>query len=165
MPIFESHIQVRVQRPESDGKVLMMPPQHALQHAGPILQVTVSPTKQHIDALISQGQTPPEAIPGYAIIDTGASMTAVDEDVCRRLGLQPTGSQKTAHAGGPDIRACYPIQVSFPGTPLPSFSTPRAMSVNLQFGKTPYILLFGRDLLARIKFVYNGPAGRIGLAF
>jgi hypothetical protein len=39
------------------------------------------------------------------------------------------------------------------------------MSVNLQFGKTPYILLFGRDLLARIKFVYNGPARRIELAF
>jgi predicted aspartyl protease len=100
-----------------------------------------------------------------AIIDTGATATAVDEEVCRKLGLQATGTVKTAHAGGSEVRACYPIEISFPGTPFSPFTIPRAMSVNLQFGKTPYILLFGRDLLAKMKFVYNGLAGRFEIAF
>lgn len=112
-----------------------------------------------------KGLSTPLPIIGLAIIDTGATATAVDEEVCRRLGLQPTGMMKTAHAGGPEIRACYPIQVAFPNTPLPSVTIPRAMSVNLQFGEGPYILLFGRDLLRNMKFVYNGFAGRFEIAF
>ena len=89
----------------------------------------------------------------------------MDETVCQKLGIQPTGQMKTAHAGGSEMRACYPIQIIFPEIPFPPFVNPRAMSVNLQFGKTPYLLLFGRDLLARLKFVYNGPVGRIEIAF
>ena len=99
------------------------------------------------------------------MVDTGASVTAVDEGVCRQLGIKPTDQMKTAHAGGEEVRACYPVQITFPGSPLPSFTSPRTLCVDLQFGKSPYVLLVGRDLLARLKYVYNGPAGRIEIAF
>lgn len=132
---------------------------------GSVLSVVVSPTGQHLRGLELKGLSAPQPIVGFAIIDTGATVTAVDEGVCKRLGLQPTGMMKTAHAGGAEIRACYPIQVTFPNAPLPSFATPRAMSVNLQAGKSPYILLLGRDLLKNMVFVYNGFAGRFEIAF
>lgn len=163
MPLFEH--QLRINQPGQDGRTVSIPPAQSLHVFGPVLQVVVSPTKEHIEALNLKGEVVPQPVSGLAIIDTGATSTAVDEEVCRRLGLNPTGSMKTAHAGGSEERACYPIQISFPNTPFPSVSTPTAMSVNLQFGKTPYILLFGRDMLSAMKFVYNGPAGRFEIAF
>jgi predicted aspartyl protease len=126
------------------------------------LQVVISVTPQHADALAAKGEQPPKPLLGHALIDTGASITAVDEDVCRKLGLFSTGVVKMKHAGGADSRMCYPVQISFPGTPLPQFSNPRAVSCALG---GPHILLFGRDLLASLRFVYNGPAGRIEVAF
>ncbi|NLV44454.1 MAG: hypothetical protein GXY07_08130 [Candidatus Hydrogenedentes bacterium] len=163
MPLFEHRMQFA--QSTKEGKNIPIPPAQSLHVLGPVLQVVVSPTEEHIRALNQRGELPPQPVTGLALIDTGATATAVDEEVCRKLGLKPTGSMKTAHAGGPEERACYPIAISFPNTPFPAISTPTAMSVNLQFGKTPYILLFGRDLLVRIKFVYNGPAGRFEMAY
>ncbi len=163
MPVFEH--KIRLQAKDKDGKSTLLPPSKGIQFLGPVLNVLVSPTRQHLESLERRGLTAPQPISGLALIDTGASSTAVDENVCRTLGLLPTGRISTAHAGGPEVRMCYPIQISFPRDPLPSLINPRAMSVNLQYGKTPYILLFGRDLLSKMKFVYHGLAGRFEIAF
>jgi len=164
MPIFEC--DYRATTKNQHGKNVELPPHVCLQLRGPVLRVLVSPTKEHLAMLGEQGQPGPAPIVGLALIDTGATVTAVDESVCLKLGIAPTGRGKIAHAGGEEVRACYPIQIEFPGAPLPSVTMLRAMSVNLQqFGKTPYILLFGRDLLANMKFIYTGPRGRIELAF
>lgn len=135
MPVFER--QISIQAKNRDGKPIVLPPSQGLQAAGPVLSVVVSPTKQHLEGLALKGQPAPQPIVGFAIIDTGATATAVDEEVCKKLGLQPTGVVKTAHAGGSEVRACYPIQITFPNTPFPPITSPCAMSVNLQFGKTP----------------------------
>ena len=72
-----------------------------------------------------------------------------------------------SHAGGLEDRYTYPVQISFPGTPLPSIHLPTAASANLirpNQGQA-HIALLGRDLLSKLRFVYNGPMGRIELAF
>jgi hypothetical protein len=127
MPLFEHAIIVQTKN--KDGQ-LVKSARQGLHLVGPVLNVVVSPTKQHLDALAQNGQEAPKPIVGLAVIDTGATATAVDEEVCKMLGLKPTGAMKTAHAGGSEVRACYPIQIAFPNTPLPSLTTPRAMSVN-----------------------------------
>jgi len=163
MPLFE--IQYGGKTQGADGKPQVVPPAVVLQHMGPFLQVAVAVHPQHAEKLITQGQQPPEAVTGMALIDTGASITAVDEAVCQKLGLTPTGVIPMSHAGGSEQRNCYSIQILFPGSPLPSVTIPLAASCNLGAGTQPYIVLFGRNLLARLKMVYNGPAGRIELAF
>jgi len=147
MPIFEHSYRGDIATP--DGKKVKAPRGFILQQVGPFLQVTISQTKQHIEAVTRKGETIVSPISGLALIDTGASSTAVDESVCKKLGLSPTGQMTTAHAGGSEVRPCYPIQIIFPGTPLPAVTSARAMSVNLQFGKSPLVLLFGRDLLSK----------------
>ncbi|MEK6643084.1 MAG: hypothetical protein AABZ08_04190 [Planctomycetota bacterium] len=112
--------------------------------------------------MAERGAEVPSPISGLALIDTGASITAVDENVCRHLNLAPTDSILMSHAGGQETRECFPVQIMFPGTPLPPVANPRVVSCKLD---APQILLLGRDLLSLMKFVYNGPQGRIEIAF
>lgn len=132
---------------------------------GPVLQVTIVPTQQHLTALKQQGVDAPQAQSGLALIDTGATMTSVDEKTCLTLGLTPTGVINIAHAGGTSPHNCYPVQIFFPDSKLPPLQIARAASVQLSMGKQPYIMLLGRDILANIKMTYNGPQGRLELAF
>ena len=163
MPVFETTYGVTGKGP--DGQEIQISPNQILRELGPTLQVTISPTQQHLASLAENSQDIPNPKIGIALIDTGASVTAVDEEVCRQLGIPPTGQAHTSHAGGNELRACYPIQLTFPGSPLPQILVPRAMSVNLHVGAAPHILLMGRDILSNVRMVYNGPRGRLEIAF
>jgi hypothetical protein len=76
---------------DKDGKVVPIKPQIALRHLGPTVQVIITPTKQFIDVLTKDEKSHPKPVAGVALIDTGASLSAVDEAVCKSLGLTPTG--------------------------------------------------------------------------
>ena len=158
MPLFE-HNYVAV---TPEGKSSGVPPSAVLAGAGPLLQVAIAVTPEHAAQLSKDGKEPPKPISGYALIDTGASITAVDEGVCQKLGLPSTGVVSMTHAGGDETRSCYPIQLLFPGTPIPPLTNPRVVSCRMGGN---YLLLFGRDLLSGIRMVYNDPAGRIELAY
>jgi len=163
MPLFEYQFPARTA--EADGKPITISPSAHLQYFGPALEVVISPTPQHLEALASQDAPAPTPFQGLALIDTGASITTVDETICKTLGLKPTGYQKVAHAGGFSERPCFAVQIMFPNTPFPApLFHPRVASVDLQYGNPRYALLLGRDLLARLKLVYNGVAGRFELA-
>jgi hypothetical protein len=163
MPLFEHQFQTV--NTEVDGKPVSVPPAFGLRGYGPALPVTISATPEYVEALTAAGTLPPAPIQGFALIDTGASITMVDESVCQTLGLQPTGFEKMAHVGGLDERACYPVQITFPNTPFSEpILAPRVVSADLKYGDPHYLLLFGRDLLSWMKFVYNGPAGRFEIA-
>lgn len=152
--------------PQQGGKAVTIPPSRLIQHVGPVLPVFIMPSPQHIAAVTRASQNPPSPVQGVALIDTGASVTMVDESICRSMGLQPTGFARLSHAvGASDNRPCYAIQISFPNTPLakPLFH-PKVVSGNLQFGNPKYSLLLGRDLMTNMKFVYNGFAGRFEIA-
>lgn len=159
MPLYEQNYEGVKSR---GGERAAVPPSSVLLQMGPLLQVAISVTPEHAKRLSHDGAKPPDPITGYALIDTGASITAVDEGVCQQLGLSSTGVVKMSHAGGEEERMCYPIQVIFPGSPFPAMTNPRVVSCTLGNG---HLLLFGRDLLSRIRMVYNGPAGRVELAF
>ena len=163
MPLFEHNYTGVVRSP--DGKTTRrLSSEWLLRVTGPVLKVSITVTPEHAEKLSHAEGKPPKAVEGFALIDTGASVTAVDEGVCEQLGVTPTGIVKLSHAVGTEERPCYPIQVFFPGTALPPLSNPQAVSCKLG-GEQQTILLFGRDLLSQMRMVYHGPAGRIELAF
>lgn len=59
---------------------------------------------------------------GYAIVDTGADLTGIDEDLAIRLKLPPAGTLKLTRPGPlPDFTACrFSGEIAFPGTRFPS---------------------------------------------
>lgn len=108
-------------------------------------------------------QTPPTPVVGRALIDTGATFTAIDRTAAAQLNLVAVDTIKSGTAGGQQVCPRYPARLMFPGTPVPSIDLPRAVGVDLS--GQGFIVLLGRDFLARCVFTYNGPLGHFILSF
>lgn len=127
MPIL--HVQIAGQAKTPDGKTLQVPPPVALLMRGPVLQVSVTLEQSAAKALLQQGKQVPEPKTGWALIDTGASATCVDEQVAKDLGLPviDTGQMASASHAQSDCNV-YPVQINVP--PLLSMSSPRTVGAS-----------------------------------
>ena len=161
MPLFEHTFEVEISR-KANGAVFHPTSREALQHIGPVLHVAIGLTMEQKAQWRKEGKPVPDPVLGIALLDTGALSTAVDESVCKKLGLVCTGRSPMQHAGGVSDRARYAVATHFPGTELPSLQNAQAISADLN-GR--YLLLVGRDLMRNMKIVYNGLAGRVEVAF
>jgi predicted aspartyl protease len=95
------------------------------------------------------------------MIDTGASLTVIREELARDLGLQPTGTTTINTPSDTNVRCYkYAIQLLLPNDI--SFERP-VLAVPL---KGQHIdCLIGRDVLARGILVYIGPDNLFTLSF
>ena len=66
---------------------MALPGAQALVQRGPIINVTVGLERSMATALIGQGSKVPTPISGLALIDTGASVTCIDNSKAIELGL------------------------------------------------------------------------------
>jgi len=112
-------------------------------------------------ALIQRGTPAPAVKSGLALIDTGASVSCIDEQVAAELKLpvvdvgQMTSASHAAHPCN-----LYPIQILLPAGI--GFAAPRAMGANLAV--QGIIAIIGRDILQVCTLFYNGYAGQITLS-
>ena len=102
-----------------------------------------------------------------ALIDTGAKQSCVDLASVGALGLAPvtTVGVRTASTGrSPLSRNVYNLSLAIGGTPpMPWMSGLRVIAIDLSW--SPERFLLGRDVLARCRFEYDGPADRFTLEF
>lgn len=166
MPIYNQGFH---QVPQA-GAVLPLPHPQALQGTGPVIQVQVEVPTALATQLQHTGQTVPQPVLGYALIDTGASLSAVDATVIQQLGVQPVGVAHVGTAGGPQQQATCPARFSFPGSSLPAIDFNQLLGANLSGqlalgAGNPLVALLGRDLLQHFVLIYNGPAAMFTLAF
>ena len=130
---------------------------------GPRLPIEIHVPTALAKHLSQNGQPVPAPLSGWALIDTGASVTCVDANAIQSLGVQPVGVVNVgtpSTAGTPQNQ--YPVRLVFPGSPLPGLETMHAIGSVLQPQKL--LALIGRDALASLVLVYNGPGGFITLA-
>ena len=137
---------------------------------GPVIQVQVEVPTPLAFALQRSGKPIPPPATGMALIDTGATRSAVDETVITALGVQPIGVVRVGTAGGMVDQSLYSAKFSFPGSNLPSMEFAQLTGVNLQGHVVPHlnvplIALIGRDILSQFVMIYNGPAAGLTLAF
>jgi hypothetical protein len=137
---------------------------------GPFLPVQIEAPSALISQLEAAGNPLPAPIPGFALIDTGATVTAVDETAIGRLGVEPIDVATVGTAGGAQPRSVYPGRLSFPGTPLGTIEFGRLLGVDLAGQHLPLpngqiLALLGRDILQHCILVYNGTAGMFSLSF
>jgi predicted aspartyl protease len=126
---------------------------------GPVVQVAVTIEQNAGKALLSQGKTVPSRS-GWALIDTGASNTCVDEQAAKELGLpviDVANMQSATHEKHP----CnvYPVQIV---SPVVTLNSPRTMGAAL--ASQGLLVIIGRDVLQRCNLFYNGPAGQFTLS-
>ncbi len=139
----------------------------SLLQSGPIITVEVTIPSELATLLEEQNHPIPQPVTGFALIDTGASRSCVDDQVISSLGVNPIGVTATGTAVGSVQRSLYPARFRFPRERLDiEFSS--VVGVDLtgqQIAGRDIIVLFGRDVLSRCVFIYNGVGSFYTLAF
>jgi hypothetical protein len=117
--------------------------------------------------LASTGKPVPAPIVGMAIIDTGASVSCVDEQSMIGLGVFPIGVQSVGGVAGINQHPVFPARLAFPQGAA-NFAFDQLVGVDLQSQSRSglrILALIGRDILSRCVLVYNGAAGIVTLGF
>ena len=133
-----------------------------LTHVGPICRVKIGLSIPATTELKEEGKKIPSLYEVTALIDTGASGTAINSEVVGNLSLVPRGVTKIAT---PSTKAhpcnVYDISLFFPnGVTIPLLQTVEAPleGQNIQ-------CLIGRDVLAKGILIYNGYMNTFSLSF
>ena len=156
MPIL--NIQLAAQDPS--GR--QIPPLVALQQRGPVVQVSISVEQNIAQQLLAQGVTLPPPEVGFALIDSGATSTCIDDDAARRLRLPAIDVVAVASASHASTQQnVHPMQIEVRGLPI-TISAPRAIAAPL--ASQGLLVLIGRDVLQHCTLFYNGPAGSFSLS-
>jgi hypothetical protein len=139
-----------------------------LAETGPLVAVEIA-IPAALKAHLAEKALPiPPAKSGFALIDTGAFATAVDEQVFKDLGVSPIDSLETNTPHGKGTSSIYPASVSFPGLAVRELKMERVVGCNLMW-KTrddkEILMLLGRDLLSHFVLIYNGVNSDITLCF
>src|SRR5208283_1839702 len=152
MPIL--HSQPNGQGVNKAGQVIAVPPPVLMQQIGPCLQVAINIEKSIADQLIQAGGRLPAPQQGIALIDTGASVSCIDEDAAKALTLPIVDVVTMISASHSSVPAnVYPAHFQLVGTNI-HINLPRVMGANLKPQKL--IALIGRDILSRCTLFYNG---------
>lgn len=135
---------------------------------GPLIQVEVGlPGALQADfAKKGMELVPPHV--GYALIDTGASLSSVHEPVLKALGIPPIDCIPTRSPHGTGKSMVYPAKISFPGLSIRDLPMDRVVGCDLKWQASDgdeIIMLLGRDLLQGFLLVYNGKRSHITLAY
>lgn len=142
---------------------------HTLESSGPLVQVAVSLPQALEEFCVANNIQVPVPVPGYALIDTGASSSAVHEEVLvAGLGILPIDSIPTQTPHGAGRSFVYPARITFPAMTISDYRMDRLIGCNLKWttddGKE-VIMLMGRDLLKHFLMVYNGPGSDVILSY
>ena len=141
---------------------------YTLTGSGPIISVEISipaALKQHLS---EKGEAVPAPRSGFALIDTGAFATAVDQSVFDALGVAPIDKIKTSTPHGEAESPVYPASVTFPGLELKEMPMERVVGCNLKWSTVEgkeILMLLGRDLLQYFLLVYNGKSADVFVAY
>jgi len=152
-------LQAAASEPGKPPNVQIVP--QALQLSGPVVQVELGIPQDLAAYYEANNIAIPSPITGRALVDTGASITAVDKPLLLRLGINPLGTANVFTPQGEDEQEMFPVKLGFVGTPLQiNFNSVLGSDLTRQ----GIVALIGRDLLANCILVYNGVGGHFSLS-
>lgn len=132
--------------------------------AGAYFPIEVHVPQAIADALTQASIPLPVPQVGLAIIDTGATMTAVHERALTSLALQPINTIGMGTANGPVTQNVYAARIFFPTLGW-NLELQQVVGANLA-GQVipiqppqPMICLIGRNTLRDWILIWNGPGG------
>ena len=137
------------------GGIPGLSPAAVLTRIGPTVSVIIGsyPPSSGVAPTASQIQQVP------ALIDTGATLSCIDDMLAKQLQLQVVDQWITSGASGPVKLDVYLGQITIPSLNLTQFG--RFAGVHLQMGGQAHRALIGRSLLAGCTLAYNGKTGSV----
>jgi len=142
--------------------VHVQPGQASLYFGGVLMDVTIGVDAITSQALLAAGHLVPNPIITKALVDTGCTVTSIDQTLVTSLNLRTLGFTRIATANGITPVTQHEISLNFPGTPLSGKPILSVQSANL--ANQPFHILIGRDLMSNWTITYNGPAGFVSIA-
>ena len=123
---------------------------------GPCIDVTVTNSRDVIEAGRAIGWEYPGPRPMRALLDTGASITVISRIFPDNCKLFQTSEGSEITAVGHTLRCAeHAGAISFPGTKLPSLDPIRIVSAAFPKARH-YAILIGRDILRNWVISFNG---------
>jgi len=156
MPILNFRAETRT--PEGSG---IAAPERLTQ-MGPIVPVTIAVPGEVQRSYPEGGETPSDPIKGFALIDTGASMTCFDVHAAKKGGLPQIGVSRMASAThASQTVPTFAGQIIGPSLPI---DVEQGMGANLPSQEPDLIALIDRDILQSAILIYNGADGHFSLS-
>jgi len=133
----------------------------SLRDEGAIIQVTIQQPVSVAARLKGEGRQVPDPFRALAMVDTGASITAIERTVAERLGLLQTGVAPVAGVTGVAEQPVYAASLGFLS---PSFTLDPWSMIGSPIGRQGFHVLLGRDVLQRLRLIYDGASGAFSLS-
>jgi len=131
-----------------------------LRARGPILQASIAVAAAAEKALTDAGQPVPAPVQVTALIDTGATGSAISKGTAQQLGLQPVGVIPVSTPSSAKVpMSLFAIRFLLPNSLI--FET---TAIEAQLQGQGIDALIGRDVLSQAVLVYIGYANEFTLA-
>lgn len=133
-----------------------------IRKVGPVCQVRIGVSEPATELLTQQGKPTPAPVEIMALIDTGASGTALKPEAIGQLRLTPRGVVQIATPSSA-AHPCnvYDVSLTFPnGVVIPLMPV---MEVPLEGQRIQGLI--GRDVLAHGILIYSGYTNTFSLSF
>ncbi len=134
---------------------------------GPVIDVVIWVSNPRYQALKKANQPVPPIRRVRALIDTGASATAVDSSIIQSLGLPATGCEPihTPSSGAtPAMCNLFDVSISLTDQNRPHFLKITLPVIEFDLSLLTIDALLGRDVLESCLMNYNGITGQFTLA-
>jgi hypothetical protein len=136
-----------------------------LEYYGALIQVRLTVPLQRKFFLLERGLPSDHVVPGMALIDTGASVSAVDDGVMAELDIPALDLAETFSPHGLASSNVYNASAVFPQIDSAGIELSHVLGCSLRhqavaFGR-PVVMLLGRDLLRNRVLTYDGRTGRV----
>jgi hypothetical protein len=141
----------------------------AIPQDGPLVQMMNGVSSARTIALRAASAPIPPLVPGRGLVDTGASVSAIDRRVAQQLGLAAIGStliHTPSTAAQPHLAVLFDVSFAI----LMDYQLMHLLPVSFlviesDFSAQGFLALIGRDVLDHGTFLYHGQAGMMSLAF
>jgi predicted aspartyl protease len=138
---------------------------------GPVIDVAIGVSIHRLGVLRANNQVPPQPVYARALIDTGASGTAIDRSLIGLLGLIPTGTVAVHTPSTQGVTyTCnqYDISLGFVQS-TPQFAA-HSITMTMPVIETDFTglnirALIGRDVLSRCLLFYHGHGGTLTISY
>jgi len=140
----------------------VQPGPHGLFSGGVVMDIVIGVDAITTQSLLSSNILVPTPLSVKALIDTGCTITSIDNALVHTLGLRIRGYNQTHTANGMMNVSQHQVSLHFAGTNLSGRPVQTVQAVDLS--GQPYGMLIGRDLMMSWSLTYNGTTGFVCIA-
>jgi hypothetical protein len=124
---------------------------------GILIDMLVSVDRVASELITNLNHKIPDSISVRGLLDTGCTITSIDQGLVEKLGLSVRGFATTQTAAGPMTSSLYSVQIDFQNSNLKGKPVHQVQAIKLP--NQAFQVLIGRDLMQSWVINYNGSAG------